>query len=397
MTQKAAPLAVERGLATSMEIARATAARMEGRLLKWLVDEACPLWFTRGVDWIHGGFHERLAGAHGLDEPRRARVQPRQVFALSKAAELGWTGDARGLISRGLDDFVIRYRRPDGLFRTLVAADGHAIDDRAFLYDQAFALLGFAAGFRAVGARSQYEVEAAHLLETLYRCLRHAGGPGFQSESSAGHVLSANPHMHLLEAGLAWQQLSDDPRWKILCDEIGDLALSHLIDPSSGVVRENVLPDGSPMPGTAGRLIEPGHHFEWAWLLFQWAGSDRSPAWHAAHRLIDIGEQHGVRNGVAVNTLLDDFSVIDGSARLWAQAERLRTAAFVARVSGEVRYWDMANNAADAMALYLQWKVPGSWYDRQTPEGLFIEEPAPASTFYHIVGAIKELTAAVRA
>jgi mannose/cellobiose epimerase-like protein (N-acyl-D-glucosamine 2-epimerase family) len=26
-----------------------------------------------------------------------------------------------------------------------------------------------------------------------------------------------------------------------------------------------------------------------------------------------------------------------------------------------------------------------------------VEEPAPASTFYHIVGAIKELTVAIRA
>jgi len=155
------------------------------------------------------------------------------------------------------------------------------------------------------------------------------------------------------------------------------------------------MPDWSAMPGMAGRLIEPGHHFEWAWLLFQWGGTQHREAWRAALRLIDIGELHGVRDGFVMNGLRDDCSVLDASARLWPQAERLKAAAFAARMTGEARYWRMANGAAESMCLYLQGRIAGSWYDRRTSEGRFIEEPAPASTFYHIVGAIKELTAAV--
>jgi len=48
------------------ENVRATAARMQSLLLRWLIDDACPLWSTHGVDWIHGGFHERLAGRQAL-------------------------------------------------------------------------------------------------------------------------------------------------------------------------------------------------------------------------------------------------------------------------------------------------------------------------------------------
>jgi len=123
---------------------RASAGLWQERLRRWLIDDACALWSTHGFDRVHGGFHERLDGRLPLDEPRRARVQPRQLSALSNAAVLGWTGDAPGLVSRGLDYFLTYYRRPDGLYRTLVAADGQAIDNRAFLYDQAFALLGLA-------------------------------------------------------------------------------------------------------------------------------------------------------------------------------------------------------------------------------------------------------------
>ncbi len=373
---------------------RPAARRVQQQLLRWLVNDACPLWSTHGVDRERGGFHERLSGTQGLDEPRRARVQPRQVSAFANAAVLGWPGDAMELATHGLDYFLGRYRRRDGLFRTLVAADGTVIDDRALLYDQAFALLGLAESQLVLGLRSELADEARSLRTTMYRHLKHAGA-GFETGLPPGVALSANAHMHLFEAALAWLGTSDDPEWHTLANEIGDLALSRLIDPSNGVVREHFTTDWLPMRGTAGRLIEPGHHFEWAWLLLRWAPSGGSEARSVALRLIDIGEQHGVRNGVAVNSLLDDFSVHDGSARLWPQAERLRVAAFAAGVTGETRYWRMAIAAAEALLLYLRPDVRGSWYDQRTPAGQLIEEPAPASSFYHIVAAIKALTAAI--
>src|SRR5262245_39757444 len=73
------------------------------RLLQWLPEMACPLWSTHGVDRVRGGFHERRSGTQGLQEPRRARVQPRQVSSFAQAAMLGWKGDAAGLATHGLD------------------------------------------------------------------------------------------------------------------------------------------------------------------------------------------------------------------------------------------------------------------------------------------------------
>jgi len=374
---------------------RAAACRAQQRLRKWLIDDACPLWSTHGVDRIRGGFHERLDGTQGLDEPRRARVQPRQVSAFSNAATLGWKGDAAVLATHGLEYLLAHYRRPDGLFRTLVAPDGAVLEDHVLLYDQAFVLLGLADSQLVLGPRADLVDEGRRLRETLYHHLKRVSA-GFESGLSPGLPLSANAHMHLFEAALAWGATSDDPEWDSLGNEIGSLALSRFIEASSGMVRENFMPDGLPVPGAEGRLIiEPGHHFEWAWLLLRWGGAGRPETWSAALRLIDIGEQHGVRNGVAVNSLIDDFSVHDASARLWPQAERLKAAAFAARVTGEKRYWDMTSAAAQALQWYLHPKVPGSWYDRRTPEGQLIDEPAPASSFYHIVAAIKELTTTV--
>ena len=370
------------------------------RLLAWLREDACPLWSTRGVDGVFGGFQELLNGADPVIAPRRVRVQPRQIAAFAGAARLGWQGDVTALVAHGLKYLRQRYRRTDGSYRGLIEADGAVLDDRALLYDQAFVLLGFAESQKVLGASGRDALcasaadDARALRELLFRSFKRAG-PGFESAVETSLPLSANAHMHLFEASLACIEVDSDPEWQALADEIGELALAKFIDASSGIVREHFGPTWAPLPGIAGRLLEPGHHFEWAWLLLRW-GANRAAVRQAALRLIEIGERHGLHQGVAINALLDDFSIHDACARLWPQTERLKAAALAARVTGERHSWVIANEAADALWRYLQTPVRGCWYDRLMPYGRFIAEPSPASSFYHIVGAIAELTAAVQ-
>jgi mannose-6-phosphate isomerase len=46
---------------------------------------------------------------------------------------------------------------------------------------------------------------------------------------------------------------------------------------------------------------------------------------------------------------------------------------------------------------YLATPIPGLWYDRIDVNGRIVDEPAPASTFYHLVVAVSELSALARA
>jgi mannose-6-phosphate isomerase len=67
----------------------------------------------------------------------------------------------------------------------------------------------------------------------------------------------------------------------------------------------------------------------------------------------------------------------------------------MAAMTGDARYWSMAVQAARGLRRYLDTAVRGLWYDRLTVEGQFVQQPAPASSFYHIVCAISELKAVV--
>jgi mannose-6-phosphate isomerase len=222
-------------------------------------------------------------------------------------------------------------------------------------------------------------------------------GQGFESGVPASLPLQSNPHMHLFEAALAGCEVcSERAQWKVLADEIAELALTKFIDPHTGALREFFDAQWNPAPGAQGRIVEPGHQYEWAWLLLRWGGASNSRARTAALKLIDIGEGHGLRNGLATNSMLDDFSAHDAGARLWPQTERLKAAALAARCTGEARYITMAVAAAEGLLRYLDCPVAGLWYDRIDPDGKLVDEPAPASSFYHLVAAIAEISALAR-
>jgi mannose/cellobiose epimerase-like protein (N-acyl-D-glucosamine 2-epimerase family) len=73
--------------------------------------------------------------------------------------------------------------------------------------------------------------------------------------------------------------------------------------------------------------------------------------------------------------------------------ERLRTAAFLSRAARSDRavYTRAAARAAASVRSYLETPVSGLWRDKQKLDGTFVDEPAPASSLYHLAGAIAAL------
>jgi mannose-6-phosphate isomerase len=373
-------------------------SKVQGELRSWLLGHAYDLWWRHGADRARGGFHERLRlDATPTDEPRRARLHPRQMFAYGLASKLGWSGPAADAVEHALAFFLAHYRRGDGLYRTCVAPDGAPLDERALLYDQAFALLGYASGFDALGDE-RCRTGAHELLDRLHERLAHPSA-GFHETTPPAAPLTANSHMHLLEASLEWMALDSDLRWQTLATRLVELALTRLIEPTTGALLEFFDLEWQPQAGENRELVEPGHQFEWAGLLLRFtaASGDARPV-PAALRLFDIGERGVDRGrGVAVDRLSLKSGGADGPARLWPQTERLKAGCIAARSTGDSRHERIALESARTLLRYLDAPVRGLWRDRMEPGGAFREEPAPASSFYHIAGAAAELGRLVRA
>ena len=378
---------------------RVAAAEMElrqgaGKLNQWLCDSALPLWAAAGFDTSTGGFVENI-GNNGAADPvlRRLLVHARQIYAFGHAQALGWQGPWRSHIGAAANYLSSEFLRSDGAYRARISAFGVILDDHAWMYDQAFVLLALFTLHAADSDPVAAESGALRLVtQHLPRESLLAGG---YREPGADHTHQSNPQMHLFEAALAWETRSTSPVWSQLADDLASLALGRLFNPKTAAIHEFYSEGWELLGGPEGRLISPGHQFEWAWLLERWGRSrQRVEACRVAEQLFDTGLK-GIdsRRGAVVTHQLDDFSDHSGHARLWAQTEWLKAALIMAARRNERRaaYLEQAVDALAAMMSYFSVPTCGAWHDKIGPDGAFLDEPAPASSLYHIVCATLEL------
>ncbi len=381
---------------------------------QWLFTDALPLWWTLGADHQGWGFYEYLErDGTPTKMARRMRVQARQVYVFAKAGEMGWRGPWRAAVEHGLKGLYKYYKTNDGRFKTLVDVTGNGLDENILLYDQAFIILALSA-VRNINPDAQQQALA--LLSCIEEKMRHKAG-GFVEAGE--RKFQSNPHMHLFEAALAWVESGQgDPRWRALADEIAQLALTHFID-QNGFIREFFQEDWQPAKGEVGQIVEPGHQFEWAWLLERYYNISQDPMiLAAAKRLFEAGEQSVDRTR---NVALDRFYAVaaDGgdhsagaklqwqaatqNARLWPQTERLKAALTLGDISSPEGFKagvDKSSgtsvpstiiNGSISLARYLDMDVNGLWQDNLLADNTFLQEPVTASSLYHIITAVEQL------
>jgi mannose-6-phosphate isomerase len=359
----------------------------------WLFQHALPIWWERGYDTTARAFHERLDldGGATAPEPRRMRVQARQTFVYALAGRMGWPGPWREAVEAGVDILLKRALRADGGTRHLLAPDGSPLDERRDLYDAAFVLLALSEAARALDKRADL-IDAASRLEGWVHWYWHHPEGGFdEGEVCPGPPRRQNPHMHLLEALLCLHATTGDA---IHLERAGDLARlfrDKLFDEQHGALPEFYDEAWRPMSDQLGRIVEPGHHFEWCWLLHRWRALGGDDFTAQAERLRAHAETHGVVSGAACDQILIDGTPLKSTARLWPQTERLKANLARYEATGDADAERAALQAYDTLRAFCDTATPGLWYDLRTPDGVFVREPARASSFYHIALSFSEL------
>jgi mannose/cellobiose epimerase-like protein (N-acyl-D-glucosamine 2-epimerase family) len=351
-----------------------------------LFEELLPLWHERGVDRAHGGFHNRLlAGslAPAPDPMKRLLVQARMTWAFAHAAALGGPRFCMEAAGHGYAFLTGRYRDPrSGGWIFTVTPAGEPLDRRKDLYAHAFVLLGLAEYARATGERAPLALahETMDLLEKKLADPEHAGffEEGDETWAPLREPRRQNPHMHLLEACLALDALGDGSRWREAAARIRALFASRFRDPATGTLGEHFARDWSPAPGDRGQIVEPGHHYEWTWLLVA-LGERRD-----AEALFAFAERHGLApDGGVLDEVDRQGRVRRATRRLWPQLERIQALAALGSTAALERALDTT------LARYL---TPGRrvWREHLDPEGRDVVDFHPATSVYHIVQALSD-------
>lgn len=382
-----------RGLALTRRAIAVSAAHLTG----WARKHALPFWATVGYDAQNDRFEEQLtiAGERMRDGPIRLMVQARQIHVYALAARRGWYEPALPLVERAFRSMQRDFHRRDGLdgWAFSIMRDGKVADPIRDLYAHAFVLLAIASYVEATGKSDALTLadETLAFLDNNFLAPR-SGGYVEAVPLRAGHRRQ-NPHMHLFEALLALWECSQQSRYLERAEELFVLLKSRFFQSGSGALIEYFDDGLRPAAGLDGTVVEPGHHYEWCWLLrrFEGATGRQDPG-----SLVDALYTHADRNGFDPEGLIVDEIFADGtpktqSRRLWPMTEAIKCN-LVEGARGRAGCLDKAAVLAGLLsARFLEPALQGGWVDRLDADGRLISDSVPASSLYHVMGAIDEL------
>lgn len=367
----------------------------------WLTRTVLPAWSGVGFDRGRRLYHERLtfSGEPLVLPASRLMVQARQISTFCRAA-LDRLHDASAQALACLEEVERLYRHRDGQAGWIfsVAPDGSPVGTQRDLYAHAFILFAYGWAYRVSGNPDFLAVARQTVVE-LHQIFAAEHG-GFLDEVSltgpavTGAVRHQNPHMHLLEAFLVLFEVSGDSFYLDEATGLVRLALERLIQPGAGVLPEEFGADWRPVAASGENRVEPGHLFEWSWLLGDYlrlnpGAQDSGAIRQAADGLFAFGMRHGVRSnvqGAAVrDAIADDGRSLENATRIWPQTELCRL--LVCRnESPEI----LRGLTEHFFGTFIPDSTRALWIDRFDASGRASVADVPASSLYHIYGAARE-------
>jgi mannose-6-phosphate isomerase len=264
-----------------------------------------------------------------------------------------------------------------------IDAHGKPLDKRKDLYTHAFIIFA-CAHYWAKVRESLVESVLDAALEVVAE--RFATGDGLyeavleRNWSSLKSGPLQNPLMHLAEGFLATLAVREDAVTQDALLDLANAMQKRFIDRQHGVMMEKPL-------GAVDNWFEPGHQFEWYFLL-ESSSLLRGSTLHASlERAFAFTEQLGVDQQTgAVRAMLDlepDSPPRDATQRIWAQAEYLR--ALTLRPDSE------AAVLRQLQALQQHSLHKGGWYECRDENGDVTRRDMPSTTPYHLATCYRGL------
>ena len=346
------------------------------------LDVIVPLWLGPGWNSEMALPYEALDADHRPLPPQRYRAMAcaRQLYLFSSLI-----GQVPGAEERAAALFAsLQQHFHDaeygGWFYS-INPQGAPLDRRKDLYTHAFILFACAHYWGKVRA-PQVESVLNAVLEVLAQ--RFATGDGLYEAclerdwSSLNTGPLQNPLMHLAEAFLATLSVREDLAVQHALVQLCTAMHARFIDPPHGVLMEKPL-------GAVDNWFEPGHQFEWYFLL-ESSALLRGTELHASlERAFAFTEQSGVdQSSGAVRAMLTlDGLSKDATQRIWAQAEYLR--ALTLRPGSETSV------LLQLQALHQHSLHPRGWFECRDENGEVSRRDMPSTTPYHLATCYRGL------
>jgi len=355
---------------------------------------ALPWWAANGLDLTNGGYVEQMTmdGRDAAVPFKRTRVTARQIYVFSHAHILGFK-KGLDLAKHGVEFLVSKtWLGPDKGFARRLTREGAVLDPTPDLYDLAFVLFAFSWFYRASKdkAARDWMHRTTDFIETH---LRRPEGEGFNHQLPPAGWRQQNPHMHLTEACLAAYEATGEERFAGLVRELADLFETRFFDARTGTLAEYFTDTLKRAPGEEGRITEPGHQFEWAWILNSCRKLLRLDLGDTIRASAAFAEKHGIdqESCATFNQVRDDGTPIDKGSRTWPNTERIKAALALYELDGTDPSPVVRTSGSLLLERYLANTPHGTWVDAFDASGKPVVDTIPASTLYHVFLAFAEV------
>ena len=263
-------------------------------------------------------------------------------------------------------------------------------------YAHAFVLLGLAY-YYALTNDAQILAIVDSTLTFLDDGLASDQGGYLDAAPSRDAIRRQNPHMHLLEALLALYSATGCAQYLRRASQIVDLFCKCFFRSDTGTLCEYLTAQLQPLPGPSGRIVEPGHHYEWIWLLGEYQRLSGRNVGTFTSALYDFADQYGWdQKGYIVDEVDVSGTVVAGSRRTWPHTEGLKANIVEDEHGRSCCDQRAAKCVARLVETFLGRPIPAGWVDRVTGDGVDIADFVPASTLYHVFCAVTEAARATR-
>ncbi len=353
---------------------------------------------TSGWDASRGRTRERL-----LDDLtpaplgyRRGMVAGRQLFFFSHAYRLTADPTYRNCAQCLLEDLTEHFwDSENGGWYFSLGVGGDPADTTKDLYGHAFIMFGLA-HYLAIFGGGEALNWIARTNEIVFDRFELPEGwfaPATTRDwTPTGRNLEQNPHMHLLEAYLSIYRATEDDAYLECAARIMSVYTDFLRTPDLKKVLEHLDESGRPA-GEKGTFIQPGHLYEWYWLVGEYAGMAGRPALKSESApMIEWADAHCLDTDAGGMFDLVDISanVLSDRKRIWPMTERIKALATLARdePAAETR---KALSGSIAFFLEKYCRADGSWHEYLTRDLRPDSDHLPLSTPYHVAMAALEL------
>lgn len=233
-----------------------------------LLDNILPFWMDFSRDEKNGGFFTCLdRQGKVFDSDKFIWLQGREVWCFSYMYNN--IEPRKGWLDMALHgaDFLEKYGRDaQGNWYFSLTADGRPLVQPYNIFSDCFACMGFASLNKATGDE-RYKQIALETFENIIR--RKDNWKGIYNKAYPGTRPLRNFSLPMILCNLALEleHIIGTERVNGFIPTVVEEVMDIFYQPESGLILENVNPDGSFADCFEGRLLNPGHAIEAMWFI----------------------------------------------------------------------------------------------------------------------------------